>query len=134
MVITSDYLKRKGCSMNLKLSKGDAAKLRAAATLAGVSVGDFVSHMLRDAMSRMLVPAVESCRDREVVLDFVNPAHVIATLKAIRTATGMGLKDAKDIVDKVRWDGMPTAIKVPGAKYLAFVNDLKACGAKFRIL
>lgn len=128
------YYRRKGISMILKLSKDEAAKLRAVATLAGVSVSDFVVHLLKDAVSRMGIPAVDSSRDREVILDYIDPNHVIATLKAIRTATDCGLKDAKDIMDRVRYDHMPMTVKVPAGKYMEFVSSLKRAGASFRQL
>ena len=120
--------------MILKLSKDDTAKLRAAATLAGVSASEFVAHLLKDAVSRMGIPAVDTSRDREVILAYIDPNHVIATLKAIRTALDCGLKDAKDITDRVRYDHMPTTIKVPAGKYMEFVSSLKLAGAGFRQL
>ena len=51
----------------------------------------------------------------------------VETIKVVRTATGLGLKEAKDMVD-----GAPKTIKegIPKADAEALVKDLEAAGAK----
>lgn len=46
----------------------------------------------------------------EITLTEIDHANAITSIKAIRTATGLGLKDAKDAFDKVRGSGHPVKL------------------------
>ena len=62
--------------------------------------------------------AVEEKTEFDVVLKAVG-ANKIAVIKAVRTATGLGLKEAKDLVD-----GAPKILKEAADK--ATADDIKA--------
>ena len=69
--------------------------------------------------------AAEAKSDFDVVLTDVG-ANMIQVIKAVREATGLGLKEAKEIVD-----GAPSTIKeaVPAADAEALKEALAAAGA-----
>ena len=74
-------------------------------------------------------PAAEEKSEFDVVLADVG-SNKIAVIKAVRVITGLGLKDAKDLVE-----GAPKAVKEGAAK--AEAEDLKkkleAAGAKVEL-
>ena len=73
--------------------------------------------------------AAEAKSDFDVVLTDVG-ANKIQVIKAVREATGLGLKEAKEIVD-----GAPSTIKeaVPAADAEALKAALEEAGAKIEL-
>ena len=53
--------------------------------------------------------------------------QAVPIIKAIRSATGMGLKEAKDTFDGVR-DGTPAKIKVKAGERTTRMNELRSLG------
>ena len=75
------------------------------------------------------VPAAEEKTEFDVVLAEVG-SNKIAVIKAVREATGLGLKEAKDLVESA-----PKAIKEGAAKAEAeeLQKKLEAAGAKVEL-
>lgn len=53
--------------------------------------------------------------------------QAVPIIKSIRTATGLGLREAKDLYDAVR-DGKPAKFKVLSGERTRFVNELRSLG------
>ncbi len=66
-----------------------------------------------------------------VVLVKIDPNYFVAAIKAVRCATGMGLKEAKDLCDIVR-AGKEVVIDVIPAARAALIKDLNECGCLVR--
>jgi large subunit ribosomal protein L7/L12 len=66
----------------------------------------------------------------DVVLTAVDPAKKIATIKVVREATGLGLKEAKDLVE-----GAPKTVKeaLPKADAEKLKKQLEEQGAKVEL-
>lgn len=75
-------------------------------------------------------PAAEEAKEEKtefnVVMTATDPAQKIPTIKVLRDITGLGLSDAKGLIDKV-----PTVLKenVPTEQAKEIVEKLKAVGA-----
>lgn len=65
---------------------------------------------------RILVP---------VKLEFVNPNKVIHTIKEVRAVTGLFLREAKDLIDRVR-DGAPQELGIFSFDKAMVIRDLFA--------
>jgi large subunit ribosomal protein L7/L12 len=72
---------------------------------------------------------VEEKTEFDVILENAG-ANKIQTIKAVREATGLGLKEAKDLVD-----GAPKAVKekISEADAMALKTKLEDAGAKYTI-
>jgi ribosomal protein L7/L12 len=54
----------------------------------------------------------------------------IESIKAVRSASGMGLKEAKDFVEAVAYIGQPKHIDVDPAHFLRIITELRVAGLK----
>ena len=72
-------------------------------------------------------PAVEEASDFEITLTEITAAKKIAAIKVVREITGLGLKEAKEVVE-----GVPKVIKEssPKAEADEIVKKIEAAGAK----
>ena len=91
----------------------------------GVSAASVVATASAGA-AQGAAPAVEEKSEFNVTLKAVDPAQKIATIKAIREITGLGLGEAKALVDNA-----PSVVKegVPTAQAKEMEEKLKAVGA-----
>ena len=82
------------------------------------------------AVAGAAAPAVEEKTEFDVVLTGFDAAKKLAVIKAIREITGLGLKEAKDMVE-----GCPKAVKEGISKEDAekIKADLEAAGATVEI-
>ncbi len=76
------------------------------------------------------VEKAEEKTNFDVVLTAVDPAKKIATIKVVREATGLGLKEAKDLVE-----GAPKIVKeaLPKADAEKLKKQLEEQGAKVEL-
>ncbi len=74
-------------------------------------------------------PAAEEKTEFDVILAAIG-ANKVATIKAVREITGLGLKEAKDLVD-----GAPKTVKegLPKAEAEEVKKKLEASGAKVEL-
>ena len=95
----------------------------------GVSAAAAAAVAVAPAAGGAAAPAAEEKTEFDVVLADVG-SNKIAVIKAVREITGLGLKEAKDLVE-----GAPKAVKEGAAK--AEAEDLKkkleAAGAKVEL-
>lgn len=77
------------------------------------------------AASAEAAPAVEEKSEFNVVITAVDAAQKIAAIKAVREITGLGLSEAKALVD-----GIPSTVKenVPTNQAKEMAETLKAAG------
>ena len=82
------------------------------------------------AVAGAAAPAVEEKTEFDVVLTGFDAAKKLAVIKAIREITGLGLKEAKDMVE-----GAPKTVKEGASKEDAekLKADLEAAGATVEI-
>jgi large subunit ribosomal protein L7/L12 len=75
-------------------------------------------------------PAEEASSEVSVILAEVDPAKKVAILKEVKTITGLGLKETKDLVD-----GAPKPVKenIKREEAEAIKKQLEAAGAKVEI-
>ena len=106
----------------MALSKDEI--IEAIAALSVTEVVELVKAM-EEKFGVSAAAAVEEKTEFDVVLKAVG-ANKIAVIKAVRTATGLGLKEAKDLVESA-----PAKIKeaMPKEEAEALVKSLKDAGA-----
>ena len=82
------------------------------------------------AVAGAAAPAVEEKTEFDVVLTGFDAAKKLAVIKAIREITGLGLKEAKDMVE-----GAPKTVKEGASKEDAekLKADLEAAGATVEV-
>lgn len=70
----------------------------------------------------------------EVILASVSPNNKIGAIKAVRAVTGLGLKEAKDLVDIVAGGGMKTIVSVSQPTEVEFCRrELTAAGCAMSV-
>ena len=67
----------------------------------------------------------------DVTLSKINSSYVIDIIKALRDATGCGLKEAKDVYDNVR-DRGPVTFNVPQDNRSTLISVLRGLGCEVR--
>ena len=61
--------------------------------------------------------------------DFISgTANIIDKIKAVRAASGMGLKDAKDAIDNLRDSNKPIQFDIPAESRTTVINTLRNAG------
>ena len=61
--------------------------------------------------------------------DFIGgTANIIDKIKAVRAASGMGLKDAKDAIDNLRDSNKPIQFDIPAENRTSAINTLRNVG------
>lgn len=93
--------------MRITIEQKLAAKVAALATLADFSTTqDFVTCLLTDLVTRstktMVTLRSEIPAPRQYTLLTTNPERIISGIKAIRTLTGLGLREAKEVSDRLK--------------------------------
>jgi hypothetical protein len=64
-----------------------------------------------------------------VTITKCSPTDFVQMIKVVRTYTGMGLKDAKDLCDLLRNNGTISSVSViEGKKASDFIRNIKMCG------
>jgi len=114
-----------------KLTLLEAAELvKAMEEKFGVSAAAPVAVAAAPAAGGAAAPAEEAASEVNVILASVPADKKIAVLKEVRAITGLGLKEAKDLVD-----GAPKAIKeqVKKEDAEAIKKQLEAAGATVEI-
>ena len=112
------------------LTLGEAADLKKALEEKfGVTASAPMMMGMMPAAGGAAAPAVEEKTEFDVVLT-EGGAQKINVIKAVRAATGLGLKEAKDLVD-----GAPKTVKeaLPKADAEALKKKLEEAGAKVEL-
>lgn len=68
--------------------------------------------------------------DRIRISGYTNNHNYVGIIKAIRGATGLGLKEAKDLADLLKESGKPITFKITTpAKRAQYIKELREAGA-----
>ena len=99
-------------------------------TLTILELADLVKAVEEEFGVSAAAPAVEEKTEFDVVLTGFDAAKKLAVIKAIREITGLGLKEAKDMVE-----GAPKTVKEGASKEDAekLKADLEAAGATVEV-
>ena len=114
-----------------KLTLLEAAELvKAMEEKFGVSAAAPVAVAAAPAAAGAAAPAEDAASEVSVILAEVDPAKKVAILKEVKTITGLGLKETKDLVD-----GAPKPVKenIKREEAEAIKKQLEAAGAKVEI-